>query len=76
MLSNQLTSFELEGGKNFILNRVRPMSKRKRIKDKQESKKKSAQIRKVQETADDEKTDTMDFGGLPNRNLKKNLGCG
>ena len=52
------------------------MSKRKKIKDKQESKNKSAQIRKAQETADDEKTDAMDFGGLPNRNLKKNLGCG
>lgn len=52
------------------------MSKRKKLKDKQESKNKSAQTRKVEETADDEKTDAMDFGGLPNRNLKKNLGCG
>ena len=23
-----------------------------------------------------EKDDSFDFGGLPNRNLKKNLGCG
>jgi hypothetical protein len=53
------------------------MSKRKKIKDKPESKNKSAQIRKVQETAEEEKkTEAMDFGGLPNRNLKKNLGCG
>ena len=52
------------------------MSKRKKIKDKQESKNKSAQIRKVQETAEEEKTEAMDFGGLPNRNLKKNLSCG
>jgi len=52
------------------------MSKRKKTRDKQESKNKSAQIKKVEETADDEKTDAMDFGGLPNRNLKKNLGCG
>jgi len=51
------------------------MSKRKKIKDRHESKNKSAQTRKVQ-AADDEKTDVMDFGGLPNRNLKKNLGCG
>ena len=52
------------------------MSKRKKTKDKPESKNKSVQIRKAEETADDEKTDAMDFGGLPNRNLKKNLGCG
>ena len=52
------------------------MSKGKKIKDKQESKNKSVQIRKVEESAGDEKTDAMDFGGLPNRNLKKNLGCG
>lgn len=28
---------------------------------------------KPQEMEDD---NTLDFGGLPNRNLKKNLGCG
>jgi hypothetical protein len=52
------------------------MSKRKKRKEKQDSKDKSGQTRKVEETMDDEKTDAMDFGGLPNRNLKKNLGCG
>jgi hypothetical protein len=52
------------------------MSKRKKMKDKQESKNKSAETSKKAETADDEKTDAIDFGGLPNRNLKKNLGCG
>jgi hypothetical protein len=52
------------------------MSKRKKLKDKQESKVKAVEIRKVEEKPDDEKTDAMDFGGMPNRNLKKNLGCG
>jgi hypothetical protein len=49
------------------------MSKRKKAKDNQESKNKSPQTRKVEETADDKKPAAMDFGGLPNRNLKKNF---
>jgi hypothetical protein len=52
------------------------MAKRKKVNDYQESKKKSTQTGKVEEAKEDEKTDAMDFGGLPNRNLKKNLGCG
>ena len=52
------------------------MSKKKKVQDKQAPKDKTAQSQKVDETQEDEKTKAMDFGGLPNRNLKKNLGCG
>ncbi len=52
------------------------MSKKKKVPDKQAPKDKPAQSKKVDKTPEDETTKAMDFGGLPNRNLKKNLGCG
>ena len=49
--------------------RMKKKSKKKEIKKPQEAKKTS-----FEEPASSEKT--FDFGGLPDRNLKKNLGCG
>jgi len=31
---------------------------------------------KAREHSKDEETNPMDFGGMPDRDLKKNLGCG
>jgi hypothetical protein len=52
------------------------MSKKKKLRETQGPKDKPVERRKVDETPEDEKTKAMDFGGLPDRNLKKNLGCG
>ena len=52
------------------------MSKKKKPADKRAPKAKPAKSQKVDETPEDETTKTMDYGGLPDRNLKKNLGCG
>ena len=52
------------------------MSKKKKAADKQPAKDKPAKSQKVDETPEDETTKIMDYGGLPDRNLKKNLGCG
>jgi len=52
------------------------MSKKKKAVDKQAPKDKAAKSQKMDETPEDETTKTMDYGGLPDRNLKKNLGCG
>ena len=76
MLSNQLSSFELVGVNNSFLKGKLPMSKKKKAADKQAPKDKPAKSRNVDETAEDETTKTMDYGGLPDRDLKKNLGCG
>ena len=51
------------------------MSKKKKVPDNHAPKDKPAKPQKVDETPEDENTKAMDFGGLPNRNLKKNLGC-
>lgn len=48
------------------------MSKKK---EKQKSKEKEA-AEKVQPEPSDGKEKPFDFGGLPERDLKKNLGCG
>jgi hypothetical protein len=37
--------------------------------------KKASKVNKKPELKEEE-TNPMDFGGLPSRNLKKNLGCG
>jgi hypothetical protein len=47
---------------------------KKKSKKKEEPVKKSASKPTKPEPADDEKP--FDFGGLPQRDLKKNLGCG
>ena len=52
------------------------MAKKKKAAHKQATKDKPAKSQKVDETPEDEITKTMDYGGLPDRNLKKNLGCG
>jgi hypothetical protein len=39
------------------------------------TKKPSKEEKKAPESKEQE-TNPMDFGGIPNRNLKKNLGCG
>jgi hypothetical protein len=52
------------------------MSKKKKVRETPGPKGKPAESRKADETPEEEKTKTMDFGGLPDRNLKKNLGCG
>ena len=52
------------------------MAKKKKAPDKQAPKEKPVQSQKMDETPEDENAKAMDFGGLPNRNLKKNLGCG
>jgi hypothetical protein len=46
------------------------MGKKKASKKAKEKEKKAGQV------AEPEKDQTFDFGGLPDRNLKKNLGCG
>jgi len=52
------------------------MSKKKKIQDREVPKDKPAQNKKMEERPDDEKTKIMDLGGMPERDLKKNLGCG
>jgi hypothetical protein len=76
MPSNQLSSFELVGIKKFIQLRQLHMSRKKKIKEKEGSKDSDFQNKKTEERPDDEKTKVMDFGGMPERDLKKNLGCG
>jgi hypothetical protein len=39
-------------------------------------KKKKMKAPKIEPTPAPEKENPFDFGGLPDRNLKKNLGCG
>lgn len=43
---------------------------------KKASKKKVNKEKKINPVEVPEKDETFDFGGLPDRNLKKNLGCG
>jgi len=45
-----------------------------KTKNKRENKKPKADPKPKEEIKPDEKA--FDFGGLPDRNLKKNLGCG
>ncbi|MBL7848767.1 MAG: hypothetical protein JNL40_14970 [Cyclobacteriaceae bacterium] len=46
-------------------------------KSKRKKKEKSAPVKKRSEEVEprDESADNLNFGGLPPRNLKKNLGC-
>ncbi|HEX6223885.1 MAG TPA: hypothetical protein VFZ52_05720, partial [Chryseolinea sp.] len=60
--------------KKFTL--TAPMSKRKKSDSKKEEKPKVAEDLKEKERADAQKAENSDFGGLPQRDLKKNLGCG
>jgi hypothetical protein len=76
MLSNQLSSFELVSVNNSFLMGKLPMSKKKKAADKPAPKDKPAKSQKGDEEQEDETTKTRDYGGLPDRNLKKNLGCG
>ena len=76
MLSNQLSSFELVGVNNSFLKENLLCLRRKRPLTSQHQRLKPAKSQKVDETPEDETTKTMDYGGLPDRNLKKNLGCG
>jgi len=46
------------------------MGKKKAPKKAKEKEKKTSQV------IEQDKDQTFDFGGLPDRNLKKNLGCG
>ena len=39
-------------------------------------KKETAKEKKITSPPPSEKDEKFDFGGLPDRNLKKNLGCG
>ena len=48
----------------------------KRAKPKTNKTQKASAPPKPDQKREDEKDDAMDFGGIPNRNLKKNLGCG
>jgi len=43
---------------------------------KKEKKKTKPKEKKIVDPPLPEKDDSFDFGGLPDRNLKKNLGCG
>jgi hypothetical protein len=43
---------------------------------KKASKKANDKEKKTTAAAEPKKDETFDFGGLPDRNLKKNLGCG
>lgn len=46
------------------------------MKKKVSKPKKSKKPEKISEPEQQEKEDQFDFGGLPKRDLKKNLGCG
>lgn len=47
-----------------------------RMGKKKPSKKAKAKKKKIAPPVENAKEDIFDFGGLPDRNLKKNLGCG
>lgn len=51
--------------------------KKMSAKSKRKKKEKSAPVKKRSEEVEprDESADNLNFGGLPPRNLKKNLGC-
>lgn len=50
------------------------MGKSKKVKKQKVSKKESSKNESAQNTVQEEKE--FDFGGIPDRDLKKNLGCG
>jgi len=52
------------------------MSKKKKTRTKPQPKEIPAQNPQGEASADDDRIGPMDFGGMPDRNLKKNLGCG
>ncbi|HYI77252.1 MAG TPA: hypothetical protein VEW65_06495 [Chryseolinea sp.] len=52
------------------------MSKRKKIQETKEKHYKKVLVKKAENRSEDENPGSLDFGGIPDRNLKKNLGCG
>ena len=52
------------------------MNKKKKLKKKQDRKDKKENAHPKAEHAQQEDEKPHDFGGLPHRDLKKNLGCG
>jgi hypothetical protein len=52
------------------------MSKRKKIQETKEKHDKKVPVKKAENRSEDENPGSLDFGGIPERNLKKNLGCG
>ena len=52
------------------------MSKGKKIQETKEKTDKKVPAKKADNRSEGENPGHMDFGGIPDRNLKKNLGCG
>ena len=52
------------------------MSRRKKVQERKEKNDKKVPVKKAENRSEDENLSRMDFGGIPDRNLKKNLGCG
>jgi hypothetical protein len=52
------------------------MTKRKRVLETKKKEDKKVQVKKAENRFDDENPSRMEFGGMPERSLKKNLGCG
>lgn len=52
------------------------MSKQKKVQETKGKNDKKIPIKKAENRSEDESLGRMDFGGIPDRNLKKNLGCG
>jgi len=46
------------------------------MEKKKDRKKPKPKEKKITKPTPSEKDESFDFGGLPDRNLKKNLGCG
>jgi hypothetical protein len=71
--SNDLSQFRTEGqGHAFSIGMNKTGKKKSKKEDEKAIKKAPAQD--AQPARDDDKA--LDFGGLPDRDLKKNLGCG
>ena len=77
MLSNELYCFEQIESEN-LPNTFDYMARKIKSKSGQEKKLRDAARKdeKKDRPAPDEEPNPMDFGGIPNRDLKKNLGCG
>ena len=52
------------------------MSKQKKVQETKKKDDKQVAVKKAENRSEDENPSHMDFGGIPDRNLKKNLGCG
>jgi hypothetical protein len=70
-----LGSFEGAVAKKVVL-KASSMSKGKKTKNKKEPKANAKPPETAEDRPDEGNTGNMDFGGIPARDLKKNLGCG